>query len=72
MLNDIDVLRRMYATLCGGIDDALTLLEWGNAWEAKTKLQRALDAAEELYIAGEQAEDELEERWRGLERPSGK
>ena len=30
MLNDIDVLRQMYATLCGSIDDALTLLEWGN------------------------------------------
>lgn len=35
MLNDIDVLRQMYATLCGSIDDALTLLEWGNVWDAK-------------------------------------
>ena len=28
-LDDIDILRRMYATLCGGMDDALTLLEAG-------------------------------------------
>lgn len=61
MLNDIDTLRQMYATLCGSIDDALTLLEWGNVWEAKENLQRGLDTAEELYIAGEQAADELAE-----------
>lgn len=36
-MNDIDVLRQMYATLCGGIDGALTLLEAGNVWEAKVK-----------------------------------
>jgi len=52
----------MYATLCGGIDDALTLLEEGNVWQAKANLQMALDVAEELYISGEQASDELEER----------
>ena len=56
MLNDIDVMRQMYATLCGSIDDALTLLEWGNVWEAKKNLQRGLEIAEELYLAGEQAE----------------
>ena len=61
MLNDIDVLRQMYATLCGSIDDALTLLEWGNVWEAKKNLQRGLEIAEELYLAGEQAEDDLAE-----------
>ncbi len=73
MLSDIDVLRQMYATLCGGIDDALTLLEQGNVWEAKTYLQMALTTAEELYISGEQAEDELaQRRERGPERPSGK
>ena len=59
MLNDIDVLRQMYATLCGSIDDALTLLEWGNVWEAKKNLQRGLEIAEELYIAGDQAADDL-------------
>ena len=61
MLNDIDVMRQMYATLCGSIDDALTLLEWGNVWEAKKNLQRGLEIAEELYLAGEQAEDDLAE-----------
>ena len=59
MLNDIDVMRQMYATLCGSIDDALTLLEWGNVWEAKKNLQRGLEIAEELYLAGDQAADDL-------------
>lgn len=58
-MNNMDVLRQMYAVLCGGIDDALTLLGRANVWEAKTVLQAALDRAEELYIAGEQAPDEL-------------
>lgn len=66
MLNDIDVLRQMYATLCGGIDETLTLLEQGNVWRAKGTLQAALDIAEEMYIAGEQAHDKLEAR-RGQE-----
>jgi len=75
MQNDIDVLRQMYATLCGGIDDALTLLEWGDVWGAKANLQTALDIAKELYVSGEQAEGESagrRERERGPERPSGK
>lgn len=63
-MNDIDVLRRMYAALCGGIDDALTLLERANIWEAKNVLQAALHRAEELYIAGEQAPDEPTEHKR--------
>ncbi len=71
MLNDIDVLRRMYATLCGGIDDALTLLEWGDVRGAKANLQVALESAEELRVSGGQAEDELEER-REQERRKGK
>ena len=57
-MDDIDILRQMNATLCGGIDDVLTLLERGNVWGAKEKLQRTLDIAEELYIAGERAVDE--------------
>ncbi len=69
MPNDIDVLRQMYATLCGGIDDALTLLAEGNVWGAKADLQTALDIAEELYISGEQAEDELAERREREHRP---
>lgn len=58
-VNDIDILRQMYATLCGGIDGALTQLERGNVWEARETLQRALDIAEGLYIAGEGSADEL-------------
>jgi len=72
MLNDIDVLRRMYATLCGGIDDALTLLEWGDVWGVKANLQTALDIAEEMYIAGEQAGDEPAEHRHGPERLDGR
>ena len=58
-MDDIDILRQMYATLCGGMDDALTLLETGNVWEAKKTLLRALEISEELYIDGISAVDEL-------------
>ena len=61
-IDDIDILRRMYATLCGGMDDALTLLEAGNVWEAKRVLRRALERSEELYISGASAADELAAR----------
>ena len=57
MLNDFDTLRQMYATIFGG---AVSLLEEGNVWEAKQVLSRAMEVSEELYIAGEQAADELE------------
>lgn len=63
-MNDIDVLRRMYAALCGGIDDTPTLLERASVREAKGVLQAALHRAEELYIAGEQAPDEPTEHKR--------
>jgi len=58
-VDDIDVLRQMYATLCGGVDDALTLLEAGNVWEAQKTLLQALKTAEELYIDGVSGVDEL-------------
>ena len=58
-IDDIDILRQMYATLCGGMDDALTLLEAGNVWEAKRVLLRALEVSEELYISGTSMVDEL-------------
>lgn len=61
-MNDIDILRQMYATLCGGIDAALTLLEVGNVWEAKVKLQAALHTAEDMHIGAEESVDELSER----------
>ena len=51
-MNDIDVLRQMYAVLCGAIDDALTLLENAGVHEAKKVLQ------------GEQTADELTEHRR--------
>lgn len=57
MPDDIEVLRRMYATVCGSNDDALTLLEDGRTIEAKEKLREGLRIAEELYIAGETAKD---------------
>lgn len=60
MINDIDVMRQMYATVCGGADDALGLLEDGNVWEAREVLQKALSRSEDLYLAAEQAADELE------------
>ena len=60
--DDIDILRQMYATLCGGMDDALTLLETGNVWEAKRVLLRALETSEELYVSGTSAVDELAAR----------
>ena len=63
-MNDIDVLRQIYAVLCGAIDDALTLLENAGVHEAKKVLQEALYRAEELYIAGEQTADELTEHRR--------
>jgi len=58
-VDDIDILRQMYATLCGGMDDALTLLEAGNVWEAKRVLLCALEISEELYISGMSTVDEL-------------
>ena len=58
-MEDMDVLKQMYATLCGGMDDALTLLEQGNVWDAKRVLLRAMECAEELYIEGMSAVDEL-------------
>lgn len=58
-MDDIDVLRCMYATIFGGADDALTLLESGNVWEAKRALLRGMETAEELYIAGISARDEF-------------
>jgi len=45
----------MYATLRGGIDDALALLEWGDIRGAKANLQVTLESAEELCVSGEQA-----------------
>ena len=61
-LDDLDVMRQMYATVCGGADRALSLLEAGNVWEAKRVLLHALEVAEEFYVAGMSAADELAAR----------
>lgn len=60
--DDIDILRQMYATIFGGADEALSLLEEGNVWQARDYLQRAMSAAEEIYIAGQAAGDEFTAR----------
>lgn len=49
--NELELTKKMYATVCGGADRALTLLETGNVWDAKRTLQKALRDAEELYLA---------------------
>lgn len=61
IMDDLDTLKRMYATLCGGIDDALSFLERGNVWAARQILQQALEISEELYITSISATDELAE-----------
>lgn len=58
-MDDIDVLRQMYATLCSGTDIALTLLEEGNIWTAREVLQKAMYDAEDLCIRSILANDEL-------------
>lgn len=50
-MEELELRRRMYATVCGGADLALTLLETGNVWDAKQTLQKALRDAEELYLS---------------------
>lgn len=57
MPNDLDVLKRMYATIFGGADRALTLLEEGDAGGAREVLARAMELCEELCIAGEEPGD---------------
>ena len=63
--DDIDVLRQLYATVFGGADLTLTLLEEGNVWEAKQVLRQALLLAEELYIQADTAEDQFSRYRRG-------
>ena len=44
------------------MDDALTLLENADVWEARRRLRAALSRAEKLRVAGTAAEDELSPR----------
>ena len=59
-MNDMDTLRRMYAIVFSGADEALTLLEAGNVPDAKACLMLALGVAEEMYIAGDGGEAALD------------
>lgn len=52
-MRELELLRRMYAVVCGGADQALTLLEAGNVWDAKRTLSEALERAEELYLSAD-------------------
>lgn len=49
-MEELELWRRMYAVVCGGADQALTLLEAGSVPEAQQVLRQALSAAEELYL----------------------
>ena len=65
-MDDIDVLRQMYATVFGGADLTLTLLEEGNVWQVKGGARgRVLLLAEELYIQADTAEDQFSRYRRG-------
>ncbi|MBE6996415.1 MAG: hypothetical protein E7429_06820 [Ruminococcaceae bacterium] len=57
-MENMDVLKQMYAILCGGMDDALTLLEQGDVPAAQKTLLRALETAEERYIDALPAADD--------------
>lgn len=50
MTQDENIKGRMYAILCGAMDDALTLLENGLAQEARRVLLAGLERAENLYL----------------------
>lgn len=46
----LELRRRMYSAVCDGANQALTLLEDGNVWDAKRVLRQVLEEAEELYL----------------------
>ena len=50
MTQDENTKGRMYAILCGAMDDALTLLENDLAQEARRVLLAGLERAENLYL----------------------
>lgn len=45
--------QKMYAILCGALSDSIELLDAKKFAEAKQTLLRALEQAEECYIAAE-------------------
>ena len=50
MSQEDNIKGRMYAILCGAMDDALTLLENDLAQEARRVLLAGLERAENLYL----------------------
>ena len=58
-MDDIEVWRQMYATLCIAVDSALTQLENLHFQEAMETLQSALNRAEDLFFDAELAVTEL-------------
>lgn len=60
-MDDIEVWRQMYATLCIAVDSALNQLENLCFQEAMETLQSALTRAEDLFLNAEPAVTELSE-----------
>lgn len=53
----MELYQKMYAIACAGLSDALDLLpESAETARARMVLQRALDEAEELYLAQDDGE----------------
>lgn len=58
MTQEENLKGRMYAILCGAVDDGVTLLEKGLVQEARRVLLGGLERAERLYLS--EAEDPAE------------
>ena len=50
--------KKMYLLLFHAITDALKLLETGNIWDARRRLIRAQQDAEEVYISWNDSEND--------------
>lgn len=48
---------RMYARLCAAASDAIDLIDRGDFSAAREHLRRALEEAEEIYLAAQPAEE---------------
>ena len=47
----MDLYPKMYAILCGAASEVVDLIEAGRPQQAAAMLRRALEEAEELYLA---------------------
>ena len=59
---DNAMYKKMYFMLFNVITDVLELLEKGNVWEAKSRLMKAQQDAEEVYISWNGDEEYSEEK----------